>query len=238
MSFLNKLELLNSKPLHVRTENITTGKNISLRIVFLSDIHLKGFNDQKLIENIIHTTQECRPEIILIGGDMVDRKIALLNLFQLIEQLKKICPIYIVSGNHDAWVGITEVLNCVKKAGAHCINNSYALIKSNSQIVIIEGNQCKTHFKDSYRICLAHHPNDFYKVSDSGVDMMFSGHLHGCQIVTHTQNNLLYPGAWFYKWNGLKFKHNQSTLIVSRGLNDTLSIRWNCPREVIVCQLN
>ena len=33
------------------------------------------------------------------------------------------------------------------------------------------------------------------------------------------------------------FQDNGSTLLVSRGVRDTLPLRWNCPREVIVVQL-
>jgi predicted MPP superfamily phosphohydrolase len=47
----------------------------------------------------------------------------------------------------------------------------------------------------------------------------------------------LYPGAFLYRWNGLRFHENGSTLVVSRGVRDTLPLRWNCPREVILVEV-
>jgi hypothetical protein len=44
-----------------------------------------------------------------------------------------------------------------------------------------------------------------------------------------------YPGAWFYRWNGLRFTRRNSVMLVSRGLRDVVPVRVNCPREVILC---
>ena len=70
-----------------------------------------------------------------------------------------------------------------------------------------------------------------------GFDLTLSGHLHGGQFVFYEHGGRLYPGAFAYRWNGLRFQENGSTLLVSRGVRDTLPFRWNCPREVIAVDL-
>jgi len=57
------------------------------------------------------------------------------------------------------------------------------------------------------------------------------------QCVLATRRGRLYPGAWFARWTGLRFSAGDSTMLVSRGAADTLPLRWNCPREVIACEI-
>ena len=52
-----------------------------------------------------------------------------------------------------------------------------------------------------------------------------------------TRRGLLYPAAWFYRWHGLRFAEAGAVLLVSRGAADTFPFRFNCPREVILCEI-
>jgi hypothetical protein len=47
----------------------------------------------------------------------------------------------------------------------------------------------------------------------------------------------MYPGALISPWNGDVFQNGPSTMLVSRGANDTIPVRWRCPREVLVCEI-
>jgi hypothetical protein len=43
------------------------------------------------------------------------------------------------------------------------------------------------------------------------------------------------PGAFLYRWKGLRFEDKDGkTLLISRGVQDTLPLRWNSPREVLI----
>ena len=66
---------------------------------------------------------------------------------------------------------------------------------------------------------------------------MLAGHLHGGQCVLATRRGRLYPAAWIYRWHGLRFAEWGAVLLVSRGAGDTLPVRFNCPREVILCMI-
>ena len=50
-----------------------------------------------------------------------------------------------------------------------------------------------------------------------------------------TRRNLLYPSAFFARYIGLRFARGGTTTFASRGATDTLPLRFNCPREVILC---
>jgi predicted MPP superfamily phosphohydrolase len=66
---------------------------------------------------------------------------------------------------------------------------------------------------------------------------VLAGHLHGGQCVLATRRGRLYPAAWIYRWHGLRFEEAGAVMLVSRGVGDTLPVRFNCPREVILCEI-
>jgi predicted MPP superfamily phosphohydrolase len=85
---------------------------------------------------------------------------------------------------------------------------------------------------------VAHHPaHAAASAVEFGDDIAFAGHLHGGQCVWWQRGQRLYPGAWFSRWTGLRFELGATTLLVSRGVADTLPVRFRCPREVLLCEL-
>jgi predicted MPP superfamily phosphohydrolase len=78
---------------------------------------------------------------------------------------------------------------------------------------------------------------DFPAAAAAGYGLVLAGHLHGGQCVLATRRRRLYPAAWIYRWHGLRFAEWGAVMLVSRGAGDTLPIRFNCPREVILCAL-
>ena len=85
------------------------------------------------------------------------------------------------------------------------------------------------------RLLCTHHPGDFPAAAAAGYGLVLAGHLHGGQCVLATRQGRLYPAAWIYRWHGLRFAEWEAVLLVSRGAGDTLPVRFNCPREVILC---
>jgi predicted MPP superfamily phosphohydrolase len=71
----------------------------------------------------------------------------------------------------------------------------------------------------------------------AGYDLVLAGHLHGGQCVLASCGGMLYPAAWFHRWHGLRFAEAGATLLVSRGAADTFPFRFNCPREVLLCEV-
>ena len=85
------------------------------------------------------------------------------------------------------------------------------------------------------RLLCTHHPGDFPAAAAAGYGLILAGHLHGGQGVLATCRGRLYPAAWIYRWHGLRFVEQGAVLLVSRGAGDTVPVRFNCPREVILC---
>lgn len=72
-----------------------------MKVIFLCDLHNRryGSANKKLIESIRNE----KPDLILVGGDMVVAKFkkCYKNALEFMVQLPKICPVYLCNGNHE-----------------------------------------------------------------------------------------------------------------------------------------
>ena len=71
----------------------------------------------------------------------------------------------------------------------------------------------------------------------AGYDLVLAGHLHGCQWVACEYRARLFPGALLYPYCFLNDRCGSTRLVVSRGVSDLVPIRWQCPREVVLCHV-
>jgi predicted MPP superfamily phosphohydrolase len=87
------------------------------------------------------------------------------------------------------------------------------------------------------RLLCAHHPRTFSAAVRAGYQVVLAEHLHGGQCVLAMRRGLLYPAAWLCRWHGLRFSAGPAVMLVSRGAGDTFPFRFNCPREVLLCEI-
>lgn len=71
------------------------------RIVFLSDLHNYSYGEHN--EKLLKAIREVRPDVILIGGDMLVRKdgTSYEETLQFLCCLPQIAPVYCANGNHE-----------------------------------------------------------------------------------------------------------------------------------------
>jgi uncharacterized protein len=187
-----------------------------------------------LVEQIVRVVQDTQPQVVLLGGDMVDAASELSELTSLIKQLRMICLVWAISGNHESYVGVTMVRQCVEASDGKWLDGTSFCLTPTVQI---DGTCRPSVDPHLFSILCAHEPDIFPQAVRAGYNLVLAGHLHGSQFVLSAHRGKLFPGAFFFRWNGDLFCQDNSTMIVSRGVNDTLPIRWNCPREVIVCTI-
>jgi predicted MPP superfamily phosphohydrolase len=230
-TWLEKLEVGAWRPLLVRRESIPNFV-LSKRILFASDLHLQNDGPRNVVDGILDIVSRERPDVILLGGDLVDRRNGIEPLGNLIEGMTRTAPVGAVGGNHDRWIGIKLVREAVLCSGGHWLEDKPLHWTTNA--VAYGTPEQKLLPADCHVLC-THDPRP--PAARCGFHLTLSGHLHGGQFVFFEYGGRLYPGAFAYRWNGLRFQQNGSTLLVSRGVRDTLPLRWNCPREVIVVDL-
>lgn len=207
------LELAARGTLHVRREPSSLG----VRLLYVSDLHLLPWHGY-VVDQVLARVRETAPDLVLLGGDLVDLPSGLPLLRRLVERLE--VPFEAVAGNHDRFVGLDLIQGALGRPWLSRVVVGQA---------VLDGAP-----RPGGHVLVAHDPGVFREAAHLGYRFVLAGHLHGSQFVLGQSGGLLYPGAWFYRWNGDRFEQDGCTMLVSRGVNDTLPLRWNCPRDVIL----
>jgi predicted MPP superfamily phosphohydrolase len=216
----------------VRHESVAQ-TDVGKRVLFASDLHLRKHGPRHIVDELVEIASKECPDLVLFGGDLVDSRSGVEALQSLVRRLSCIAPVGAVAGNHDRWIGEARVRAAVLAGGGRWLQDEPWFLTSDC---IIYGSSKQPVQSAVYHLLCTHHP--VASTLGRHFDLTLSGHLHGGQLVLYQRHGKLYPGAFLYRWNGLRFdERDGSTLLISRGVQDTLPLRWNCPREVLIVNI-
>lgn len=235
--------------LTVKKYRVTTQKNIKpLRIVLLTDLHNKRFgkNNVRLVERI----KECNPDMIILGGDSVDRRRPKFDVArELLKDISSVCDTYFITGNHERALGIE---NCIEKleCGKLFIDNDHRIFYDHAILGLPDRIEAEdTDIRDTlsafccldvFKIVAIHRPIEFYDhlvLRDKNIDLVLCGHTHGGAVRIPFFGAVYSPDeGLFPKYARGHYRENGTDMIVSGGLGYTLlPIRFhNCPQIVVV----
>ena len=187
------------------------------KIIFISDIHL-GSNSINHFKKIIKKIILLNPDMILIGGDLIDSSSFQIDQLSILKEVKG--PIYFVTGNHEYYLkNSNEKINRLKEFNINLLDNKSSVI-DDINIIGVSDNQSVEKQKDiffskknnnSFNLCLVHKPSLWQLIKEE-CDLTLSGHTHNGQILPF---NLLVMLKFKEKF-GL-YKSNLSFLYVSSG---------------------
>lgn len=218
-------------PLLIRREVVRFGLGRRVRVLYASDLHCGHWWTRTVPDQLVDASREASPDLILLGGDLVDRADALTAMEACIRRLSRIAPVAAVPGNHDTRCGLVALRDAVLRAGGCWLPDSpmEKPLGVDARISALA--------RTAPRVLCAHYPDSFPAAARAGYRLVLAGHLHGGQCVVATRNGRQYPAAWIHRWHGLRFSQDDALMLVSRGAADTFPLRFNCPREVIVCEI-
>ena len=183
-----------------------------IRILFLSDLHISNLIKKEKIQNTINMANATNPDIIILGGDIVDGiKSVIEDKTTLLKELRAKYGVYFVLGNHefifDANTSL-EIINQFKNIKP--LVNSNIIIDNNINLIGISdlagrragylkpdiNEALKNIDKNLPKILISHQPNIINEL-DSNIDLVLSGHTHGGQIfpfsiLAYLKNPFLY----------------------------------------------
>ena len=234
------LEIGQNRPLHIRHERMSADAD-ACRLLYVSDIHLRRRRSDTLCRQVLEAVRRAKPDAVLLGGDLVDRRSELATLSELVGRLDTVAPVLAVGGNHDREIGLDRVRDAVLDGGGRWIHDRIGLVTFRSRVIAISGPDTPTiaprRGSCDVRVLCAHNPSIWKTARHQGYDLVLAGHLHGCQAVVGEYRDRLFPGALFYPYCFLSHRTGASHLVVSRGVSDLVPIRWRCPREVVLCHV-
>lgn len=235
---------------------------VGFKILQVSDLHNKSFGKNQV--RLIKTIKDISPDIILITGDLIDRRKYNLEIAEeFIDQVVKIAPVYYVSGNHEAWSGkYSEIKDLLIEKEVTVLDNEVVVYSIGEESINIVGLKDPAFQKSNYidginkreieeflsnyenkkefEIVLSHRPELINLYEKYDVDIIFSGHAHGGQIRLPFIGGILAPDQGFFpKYDAGRYDEGDTTMYVSRGLgNSIFPFRiFNRP-ELIVVNLN
>lgn len=230
------------------------------KIVQISDFH--NTKSKKLTNDIIKEIKKQRPNIIVITGDLIDSKKYNLQVsLDFLKSIKDIAPIYYVSGNHESGSGkYDEITSSLKDIGIKILDDEFDIISINEDKIAILGlrdpsfypsyisDQSKYDLKETinniddnniFKLLISHRPEIFKIYVENNIDLVLTGHAHGGQIRIPFIGGLIAPNqGLFPKYTSGTFKEKNTTMIVSRGIgNSILPFRVNNRPELVVIKL-
>ena len=231
------------------------------RIAQVSDLHNKDFGEG--YGQLLTLLSQINPDIIVVTGDLIDSRQTDLDIaLEFAWQAGKIARVYYVSGNHEARVPEYEDLKIgLVKAGVVILENQKVQITREGESITIMGiddpsfqedylfgdsesvaRQAIEDLKnesDGYTILLSHRPELFDLYVDTEMDLVFSGHAHGGQFRLPFVGGLVAPNQGFFpKYDAGQFNEENTTMIVSRGVgNSIIPIRFNNRPEIVLVTL-
>jgi predicted MPP superfamily phosphohydrolase len=164
-----------------------------LKIAFVSDFHLRETTHRSLMERFVKKVNAASPDIVLIGGDVLegDRQSERLGGFGAqFRRLKPKYGIYGVPGNHD--LHRANATAFFDLAGIRLLQDTVEQIDSAFYLVGRNDGRSRGRksmgelLRDCDRrlpvIVLEHRPSDLDNVSRSGADILLAGHTHNGQL--------------------------------------------------------
>lgn len=222
------------------------------KIVQLSDLHGAEFGEDGM--GLVEKVKELEPDIIALTGDFVTDEGDLAAVEKLAARLVKLCPVYFVSGNHEFGSGLAvKVRNILERAGVKYLSNEYLTINRGDDEILLGGVEDPLAYADmlspdelaqkmndaapdAFKILLGHRNYWMTEYPELPVDLIFCGHAHGGLIRIPGVGGLIGTDRrLFPDFDAGQFNNGRYTLIVSRGLGNSVSIPRVFNRPEIVC---
>jgi predicted MPP superfamily phosphohydrolase len=168
-------------------------------IVQLTDLHVGPTIGRAFIEDIVRRTNELRPDLVAITGDLVDGPVERLrHAVEPLRDLRARHGVFFVTGNHEYFSGAGPWIAELGRLGIRVLRNERVSVGGDGgfDVAGIDDHSAgrlgeapsdldrAMAGRDPARavVLLAHQPRAIFEAARLGVDLQLSGHTHGGQI--------------------------------------------------------
>jgi len=199
----------------------------AIKIVAISDVHLGNGTGKAALKKYVEMINAQHPDLILIGGDLIDNSLTPLykeNMAEELARLKAPLGIYMVPGNHEYISGIRKSMQFINETPIHLLRDEVVTLPGGIQIVGRDdrSNKDRLSLQELVKnidpskpvILLDHQPYNLPETENAGIDLQFSGHTHRGQVwpISLITDRMFEQSYGYRKWGN-------SHVYVSSGLS-------------------
>ena len=190
-----------------------------MTVAHLADIHADRITDGKRVAAIVQQVNDLHPDLIVLTGDMVDRRVKVIDDdLRCLGELRAKYGVYGVPGNHEYYSGYEKWMRFLRSIGINILENSHAVIADGK--IVLGGTTDLTAEKvgmeepdliktfagapaGKMRLLLAHQPKVAAQAAGADVALQLSGHTHGgmmygFDLVVAAFNYGMVSGEYYY----------------------------------------
>ncbi len=218
-----------------------------LRLVLLSDLHLGFFTPRWLFSQLRDTVNRCRPDLILIAGDLFDEDARSLRRRKegasILAAWESTGGVFACEGNHDLLAPGPEAEEFFRQAGIRLLRDQAVSV---SGITLAGRRDYRGRARlspeellagvsrDQPVVVLDHNPAGSRELAGAGPDLILCGHTH---------NGQSFPGNWLgrlfpYPFYGLHTLGRSRCVVTSGAGLWGFPVRLGSFREIVVIQLS
>lgn len=202
---------------------LSTSKTIesTKKIVMVTDLHIGYHNNRKELATWIDKINAEKPDLILIGGDIIDRNIRPVLEENMADEFRRLtAPVYACLGNHEYYSGKQDAEKFYQEANITLLIDQSVTVQGIN--IIGRDDRINPHRKpvealtkdldmSRYTIMLDHQPYHLEQAEQAGIDFQLSGHTHYGQVwPINWIENAIYENAY-----GLLTKGNTQYYVTS-----------------------
>jgi len=202
------------------------------KIAFIADMHCGENFDPARLEKIVRRINQLKPDIMLFGGDYVDRNGKNTDTcFKKLAGIETPLGKFGILGNHDPEVGRERIKEAMIAAGiTPLVNENRKIIVGESEITIAgtdetwygnpDGAKTMENASD-FTVYLSHDPRYLEQYRPDS-QLLLSGHTHGGQVTLFGISFAWLVHGKIYKYEKGIFKETGRTVIITNGTGATV----------------
>lgn len=220
-----------------------------LRILQLSDLHLRHYVTPDDLEIVLQQAESLRPDLILLTGDIADDLSMLPETLRMIHSFGAPLGAYASLGNHEYFRGVGTVRKIFDQSTVPLLVDQGLRIAVNGHCLYVAGIDDPRRMgakeytfyqqtidaalldasSDDTIVLMSHRPDAFDYAAKTGVHLTLSGHTHGGQI--GFMGRSAFEPVWPDRYLWGHYHRNGTHLYTTAGMGHWFPFRLGCPQE-------
>jgi uncharacterized protein len=225
-----------------------------LRIAHLTDLHVDHRLPLAYYEDALARATAADPDLIFFTGDFISDLDCISLLPDLLRRARARLGVWAVLGNHDYWANGPAVADAVRAAGVTLLGNDCQRLRVGNGDLLLCG--CEYPWGDGPRgvgrkrwqppqpgprqltLALTHTPDNVYRLSRAGMDVIFAGHYHAGQFRIPLAGSVVIPSRYGRRFDHGHFVVGGSHLFVSAGVGASAPpFRLYCQPDLFIVDI-